>query len=98
MTAEEKRNRALYAKEAMECDIKDAAERLYHLLKVNEQRSPETKVDVATTVSLKEGGFIAVCGSAHRMQDAFIDLFKNRPEMRSVVQGALDLMYRVDMM
>lgn len=97
MTEEEIRDRNEYMKEVHEREIDEAAKRLAYLLRLNEERTPETKVPVSTHVGTCDGGFVAVCGSAHRMEDAFVELFKNRPEFRQVVQNALDRMYKVDM-
>lgn len=97
MTKGETHNRNEYMKEVHERELDEAAQRLAYLLQLNEERSPETKVHVSTYIGVGDGGFVAVCGSAHRMEDAFVNLFKGRPEFRQVVQNALDRMYKVDM-
>ena len=38
---------------------------------------------------------ILVNGSAHVMEDLWVKLFTERPELRSVVQHALDRMYHI---
>lgn len=67
-------------------------------LKANEARPPRQRVASLTTVVSEDDDrlFIALNGSAHRMGDLFRELFRRRPELRSVAQGALDGMYKVD--
>ena len=67
-------------------------------LKANEARPPRQRVASLTEVAAKEDGgvFVAVGGPAHRMGDLFTEMFRRRPELRSVAQGALDGMYKVD--
>lgn len=42
-----------------------------------------------------DGGFLVVCGSAHRMAENFKAFFRERPEFRAVVQDVLRDMYKV---
>ena len=66
-------------------------------VRLNENRKPEEKVCYTATVvgDEKNGCYIVIEGSAHEMTDSFIELFKRRPELRGVVQSALDRMYQI---
>lgn len=72
-------------------------QQLVHEVKVNESRKPEERVCYTATVvgDKKNGCYIVIEGSAHEMTDSFIELFKRRPELRGVVQSALDRMYQI---
>lgn len=72
-------------------------QQLVHEVKVNENRKPEERVCYTATVveDPKTGTCILVNGSAHQLEDCFIELFSRRPELRSVVQSALDKMYQI---
>lgn len=71
---------------------------LLHEVKVNEKRKPEERTTHTATVvgSERSGTYILVNGSAHKLEDSFVKLFTSRPELRSVVQNALDRMYKVE--
>lgn len=66
-------------------------------VRLNENRKPEEKVCYTATVveDQKTGTYILVNGSAHQLEDCFIELFSRRPELRQVVQSALDRMYQI---
>lgn len=83
------------AKELNPIDL--MCQQLVHEVKVNESRKPEEKVCYTATVveDEKNGCYIVIEGSAHEMADCFIELFSRRPELRSVVQSALDRMYQI---
>lgn len=79
--------------------VAEAAKALDLALRMNEARLQRQRVACLTTVVSEDDGrlFIALNGSAHRMGDLFRELFRRRPELRSVAQDALDGMYKVDM-
>lgn len=79
-------------------ELAEAVGALDLTLKANEARPPKQRVASLTTVVSEDGGglFIALNGSAHRMGGLFRELFRRRPELRSVAQDALDGMYKVD--
>lgn len=80
-------------------NISSLAASLKKELAINDaQKNPERRVHTSILVVTDDERFIALDGSAHRMGECFIELFKRRPELRSVVQDALDQMYKVDMM
>lgn len=67
-------------------------------VRMNENRKPAEKICYTATVvgDDKKGCYIVIEGSAHQMADSFTELFKRRPELRQVVQGVLDKMYRIE--
>ena len=79
--------------------VAEAAKALDLALRMNEARPQRQRVACLTEVAAKEDGgvFVAVGDPAHRMGDLFTEMFRRRPELRSVVQDALDGMYKVDM-
>ena len=80
-----------------EATLKKLSEELCHELEVNEaQKKPERKVTTATICLAKDGRFLAMDGSAHLMGDLFVDLLQRRPELRIVLQDALDKMYKLE--
>lgn len=77
-------------------NITTLAGSLIREMEMNEaQTRPERKVHTSTLVVGDDGGFIALDGSAHRMEKCFTELFKRRPELRSVVQSVLDKMFYI---
>lgn len=72
-------------------------QQLVHEVKVNESRKPEERMTYTATVveDAKAGTYILVNGSAHQLEDCFIELLSRRPELRSVVQSALDRKYQI---
>lgn len=86
-----------FFRQAAERNIDAIAGTLVSALAANEaQTRPGRRVRSSTLAVSGDGGFVAVGGSAHRMGGLFRELFRKRPELRSVVQGALDEMYKVD--
>ena len=80
-------------------DIIDCmCQQLVHEVKVNESRKPEDRVNYTATVvdDQKAGVFVMVNGSAHKLEGCFIELFTRRPELRHVVQSALDSKYKIE--
>ena len=85
-------------RQTAEKNITTLAGSLIREMEINEaQTRPERKVCSSTLAVGGNGGFVAVGGSAHRMGGLFRELFRKRPELRSVVQEALNEMYKVDM-
>jgi hypothetical protein len=84
-------------REKAEKNIRSLAASLRQELAVNEAQPPARKVTTSTIVVEKGGRFLAMNGSAHMMGELFVELLKRRPELRFVIQTALDGMYKVDM-
>ena len=83
-------------RQTAENSIRSIARSLRMELEANEaQKNPSRKVHTSTLVVGDDEMFIALEGSAHRMEACFTELFTRRPELRSVVQGVLDKMYLV---
>lgn len=83
-------------RQTAEKNIATLAGSLIREMEMNEaQTRPERKVHTSTLVVGDDGGFIALDGSAHRMEKCFTELFKRRPELRSVVQSVLDKMFYI---
>ncbi len=79
-----------------EQNIETLASTLVREMTVNEaQTRPERKVHTAILIVKDDGGFIALNGSAHRMEECFTELFRRRPELRWTVQSVLDRMFRI---
>lgn len=79
-----------------EKNIETLAASLAREMAINEsQTKQERKVHTSTLIVNDEGRFIAMNGSAHQMEQCFAELFRRRPELRSVVQSALDKMYYI---
>ena len=91
LTEEEKR----CLKDHLEKNLRNAAEDIGHLVRQNNSREPELRVDTLTSSFSDDGGFLVVCGSAHRMAENFKAFFRERPEFRAVVQEVLRDMYKV---
>lgn len=84
-------------RQTAEKNIHALAKGLKHELEVNDaQENPARRVHTSLLICMDEDRFIALDGSAHRMEECFVELFKRRPELRSVVQGALDKMFKVE--
>lgn len=80
-----------------ENNIRSLAKALKHELEVNDaQTNPDRRVHTSLLICMDEDRFIALDGSAHRMEECFIELFKRRPELRSVVQEVLNKMFRIE--
>ena len=62
---------------------------LAKLVKRNEERKPEDRVDHSVSVILEDDRALMVCGSAHMMVGMFVELLKQRPEFRQVMEDAV---------
>lgn len=77
------------AKQIDVAEIESKALSLMKLVRRNEERKPEERVDHTVTVITEEDRGLMVCGSAHQMVGMFVDLLKKRPEFRQVLQDAI---------
>ena len=68
---------------------------LAEVLKENDRLPPGERA--TNTATLVENGdrMIIVDGSAHEMEDLFVRFFEERPEMRQVVESALQKRFRI---
>lgn len=77
---------------AKQIDVKEIESKALSLMKLvrrNEERKPEERVDHTVTVIIEEDRGLMVCGSAHQMVGMFVDLLKKRPEFRQVLQDSI---------
>lgn len=70
-------------------EIEEKAISLMKLIRRNEERKPADRVDHTVTVITKDELGVMVCGSAHQLEDLFVDLLAKRPEMRQVLDNAV---------
>ena len=64
-------------------------------LKENYRLPPEARATNSATIVSEKDRMIIVDGSAHEMEDLFVRFFEERPEMRQVVQSALQKRFRI---
>ncbi len=62
---------------------------LAKLVKKNEERKPEDRVDHSVSVIIEDDRALMVCGSAHMMVGMFVELLQQRPEFRQVMEDAV---------
>lgn len=84
------------AKQIDVAEIESKALSLMKLVRRNEERKPEERVDHTVTVITEEDRGLLVCGSAHQMVGMFVDLLKKRPEFRQVLQDAIQKYGRIN--
>lgn len=83
-------------RQTAEKNMETLAASLLQEMRCNEaQQKPGRKVHTSILIVKDDGGFIALNGSAHRMEECFTELFTRRPELRGVVQSVLDKMFRI---
>ena len=70
-----------------EIDAKALA--LAKLVKRTEERKPEDRVDHSVTVIIEDDRALLVGGSAPMMAGMFVELLKQRPEFRQVLEDAV---------
>ncbi len=70
---------------------------LAEILRRNNKLPPEERATNSATLVTEGERMILIDGSAHEMEDLFIELLKERPEMRQVIQSALDKRFRIAM-
>ena len=75
--------------------IQSAAENLARLIRYNDEvlRSEDRISHCATCVEA-DGMMVAVNGSAHRLEGLFVNLLERRPELRQVMQSAIDRSFK----
>lgn len=77
------------AKQIDPAEIDAKALSLAKLVKRNEERKPEDKVDHSVSVIIEDDRALMVCGSAHMMVGMFVELLQQRPEFRQVMEDAV---------
>ena len=77
------------AKQIDPAEIDAKALSLAKLVKRNEERKPEDRVDHSVSVIIEDDRALMVCGSAHMMVNMFVELLKQRPEFRQVMEDAV---------
>ena len=77
------------AKQIDPTEIDAKALSLAKLVKRNEERKPEERVDHSVSVIIEDDRALMVCGSAHMMVGMFVELLKQRPEFRQVMEDAV---------
>ena len=77
------------AKQIDPAEIDAKALSLAKLVKRNEERKPEDRVDHSVSVIIEDDRALMVCGSAHMMVGMFVELLKQRPEFRQVMEDAV---------
>ena len=77
------------AKQIDPAEIDAKALSLAKLVKRNEERKPEDRVDHSVSVIIEDNRALMVCGSAHMMVGMFVELLKQRPEFRQVMEDAV---------
>lgn len=60
----------------------------------DQRRPEESREKSSATAVFDEDRFIVVSGSAHQMKDCFKKLLKERPELLSVMQWAIEESFR----
>lgn len=70
---------------------------LAETLRRNNRLPPEQRATNSATLVTEGDRMILVDGSAHEMENLFVELLKERPEMRQVIQSALDKRFRIAM-
>ena len=70
-------------------EIEEKALSLMKLIRRNEERKPADRVDHTVTVITKDELGVMVCGSAHQLEDLFVEMLVQRPEMRQVLENAI---------
>lgn len=74
-----------------ENEIQDAAMQLAELVKYNDEvLKPEKRIVHTATAVVKEGMMVAVNGSAHQLKPLFLELLRRRPELRQVMDSAIE--------
>ena len=77
------------AKQIDPAEIDAKALSLAKLVKRNEERKPEERVDHSVSVIIEDNRALMVCGSAHMMVGMFVELLQQRPEFRQVMEDAV---------
>ena len=75
--------------------IQSAAGNLARLIEMNDMQRPENRISHCATCVEADGMMVAVNGSAHRLEGLFASLLERRPELRQVMQSAIERSYKV---
>lgn len=79
-----------------ENEIQDAAMQLAELVRYNDEvLKPENRIVHTATAVVKEGMMVAVNGSAHQLKPLFIELLIRRPELRQVMEAAIEEYFKI---
>lgn len=70
-------------------EIESKALSLMKLIRRNEERKPADRVDHTVTVVTQDKLGVMICGSAHELEDLIVEVIKQRPEMRQVLDNAI---------
>lgn len=70
-------------------EIESKALSLMKLIRRNEERKPSDRVDHTVTVVTKDKLGVMICGSAHELEDLMVEVIRQRPEMRQVLDNAI---------
>ena len=68
---------------------------LVEVLKENNRLPPDERATNTMTIIEERDRMIIVDGSAHEMEDLFVRFFEERPEMRQVVESALQKRFKI---
>lgn len=71
-------------------EIEAKALSLMKLIRRNEERKPENQVDHSVTVVHDKKNAVMVCGSAHELEGLLVNLIEKRPEIRQVMENAIN--------
>lgn len=71
--------------------IQDAAEKLACLIRYNDEvLTPEKRIEHTAACVVKDGMMLAVNGPAHMLKSLFCELLRRRPDLRQVMDRALE--------
>lgn len=76
-------------KETLTLHIQEEVRELVRLTKYNELQKPEDRADHTVSVVARDDLAVIISGSAHKLEDLFVDLLNARPEMRQVLDNAV---------
>lgn len=79
-----------------ENEIQDAAMQLAELVRYNDEvLKPENRIVHTATAVVKEEMMVSVNGSAHQLKPLFIELLIRRPELRQVMEAAIEEYFKI---
>lgn len=74
-----------------ENEIQDAARHLADLIICNDEKnSPQDRIVHTATAVIQDGMTIVVNGTAHKIKPLFDELLRRRPELRQVMEAAVE--------
>ena len=71
-------------------EIESKAMSLIKLIRRNEERKPIDQIDHSVTVVHDKKNAVMVCGSAHELEGLLVSLIEKRPEIRQVMENAIN--------